>query len=462
MWLGSRLHTQDEMASCDGTATATADRIGSPTRARLSARGWIVAVAATLALAAPAYAQPGEPNRTEGLRVFLDCAAACDQDFLRTAIAVVSFVRDRQDADVHILLTSQPTGGGGIEYTVQFIGLGRFAKAEQTLKYAAGQTATADERRRGLAEVVKRGLVRYVSETPLADRVRITFQPEVPSAARGTAGDDPWNLWVFRTTFLGTFNGESSNTGRSIRLDASGSRTSEEWKVSVATAVSYRRDLFDLGEQEAFRSTSKGFGVDGLLVKSLTEHWSAGAVANASSSTFLNYELRIRVAAGAEYNVFPYDASTEKLLTVQYTLGLSSFDYREKTIYGVTSERLPDHRLGVLFTMLQPWGTAGAEASFSQFLTKAEHYNLNASGQANVRITKGLSLNAFVTVSRPRDQLYLPAGGATVEEILVRERQLATSYRYSTVFGFTYAFGSIFNNVVNPRFGRAADESWLF
>jgi hypothetical protein len=375
---------------------------------------------------------------------------------------VVSFVRDRQDADVHVLVTSQPTGGGGIEYTVQFIGLGRFSTAEQTLTYAAGQTATADERRRGLAELIKRGLVRYVAETPLANRMTITFRPEVPAAARGTAADDPWNLWVFRTTFLGTFNGESSNTGRSIRLDASGSRTSEDWKVSVATAVSYRSDRFDLGEQETFRSISKGFGADGLVVKSLTGHWSAGAVANASSSTFLNYDLRMRVAAGVEYNLFPYSASTEKLLTVQYTAGVNSFDYREETIYGVTSERLPDHRLGVLFTMLQPWGTAGAEASFSQFLTKTEHYNLNATGQANVRITRGLSLNGFITVSRPRDQLYLPAGGATVEEILVRERQLATSYRYTMVFGFTYAFGSIFNNVVNPRFGRAGDDSSLF
>lgn len=437
--------------------------MASTTRCGFSAAGgWLVVLGATLVLAAPARGQSGEADRREGPRVFLDCTATCDQEFLRTAITIVGFVRDRQDADVHVLVTSQPTGGGGIEYSVQFIGLRRFATAEQTLKYVAGQTATADERRRGLAEVLKRGLVRYIAETPLADRLTITFRPAVLSAAGGPAVDDPWNLWVFRTTFLGTFNGESSNTGRSIRLDASASRTSEQWKVSVASAVSHRSDVFDLGEQETFRSISKSFAVDGLVVKSLTGHWSVGAVANASSSTFLNYDLRMRVAGGAEYNLFPYDASTERLLTVQYTAGVSSFDYREETIYGVTSERLPDHRLGVLFTMLQPWGTAGAEAAFSQFLTKTEHYHLNASGQANVRITKGLSLNGFITVSRPRDQLYLPRGGSTDQEILVRERQLATSYRYSMVFGLTYAFGSIFNNVVNPRFGRAGDEASLF
>ena len=407
-------------------------------------------------------AQPVPPATTgEPLKVFLDCTAKCDENFLRTEITIISYVRDRQDADVHILVTTQPTGSGGVEYTVAFIGMRRFARIDHTLKYAAPKTSTDDERRRGLAGVLKRGLVRYVSETPLADRMTITFLPDA-GAEKATLGADRWNLWVFTTTFLGTFNGESSNTGRSVRLDARASRTSEQWKVSFSTAANQRSDHFVLSEEESFQSISRGFGFDGLVVKSVTDHWSVGARANASSSTFLNYDLNTRVATGPEYNLFPYSASTEKLLTVQYTLGVSSFDYREETIFGVTSEQLPDHRLGVLFTMLQPWGTIGAEASFSQFLSKPDKYNLNVIGQANVRVTRGFTLNAFATVSRPRDQLYLPAGGATSEEILVREQQLATTYRYSMLFGFTYTFGSIFNNVVNPRFGRAGQDTPLF
>ena len=41
---------------------------------------------------------------------------------------------------------------------------------------------------------------------------------------------------------------------------------------------------------------------------------------------------------------------------------------------------------------------------------------------------------------------------ATTEEILLRLRQLATDYSYYTSVGFSYRFGSAFNNVVNPRF----------
>jgi hypothetical protein len=74
----------------------------------------------------------------------------------------------------------------------------------------------------------------------------------------------------------------------------------------------------------------------------------------------------------------------------------------------------------------------------------------------DVRLFRGLSLNLFGYVSLLRDQLYPAKGGATDEEVLLRRRQLATSYQYFVGAGMSYTFGSIFSNVVNPRFGSAA------
>ena len=59
----------------------------------------------------------------------------------------------------------------------------------------------------------------------------------------------------------------------------------------------------------------------------------------------------------------------------------------------------------------------------------------------------------FGEFSRTRDQIYLPRGEASTEEILLRQRQLLTGYQYFFNFGISYSFGSIFNNIVNPRFG---------
>lgn len=64
---------------------------------------------------------------------------------------------------------------------------------------------------------------------------------------------------------------------------------------------------------------------------------------------------------------------------------------------------------------------------------------------------RGFSVDFGGEYSRVHDQLYSPAGDADDEEVLLRRRALETSYRYRTWFGLRYAFGSVYNNVVNPR-----------
>jgi hypothetical protein len=167
----------------------------------------------------------------------------------------------------------------------------------------------------------------------------------------------------------------------------------------------------------------------------------------------VNQDLAVRLAAGAEYDFFPYNESTRRLLTVQYTVGYDRFDYKEETIFSRASEQLADHRFQTSLSMRQPWGSSFATVYFSQYLTKPDKYSITAFGDANVRLFKGFSFNLFGEVARTRDQLYLPKGEASTEEILVRQRQLETGYRYFMHFGISYSFGSIFNNVVNPRFG---------
>jgi len=47
----------------------------------------------------------------------------------------------------------------------------------------------------------------------------------------------------------------------------------------------------------------------------------------------------------------------------------------------------------------------------------------------------------------------LPRGGASLEEVLLQRRELQTQYSYWGNVGVSYSFGSIYNNVVNSRFG---------
>ena len=58
--------------------------------------------------------------RANPIRVFLDCNF-CDFNYLQVETPWVAFVRDRADADVHLLLTSIETGGGGERYDLEVL-----------------------------------------------------------------------------------------------------------------------------------------------------------------------------------------------------------------------------------------------------------------------------------------------------------------------------------------------------
>src|SRR5688572_15529448 len=88
---------------------------------------------------------PADSLRDDVPRVFLDCQAnGCDDDFLRTELTWLNFVRDRTLAAVHILATSQSTGSGGTELTVAFIGLGAMSAKVDTVVQVSPQSDTFD------------------------------------------------------------------------------------------------------------------------------------------------------------------------------------------------------------------------------------------------------------------------------------------------------------------------------
>jgi hypothetical protein len=390
------------------------------------------------------------------VRVFLDCNR-CDDDYIRKEVTFVDYIRNREDADVHVLVSVQETGGGGSQWTLKFIGLGTFQGSDQTLTYNSPATATSDEVRAGFVEVLKVGLVRYAATTPMADRLRVTFKKIEGEDAVAGKKKDPWNYWVYRIGFNGDINGEESSKGRSFRGSFSANRTTDAWRIAFNTSANYRDSEFKLEEDDGAKSTilsvNRNMDVSGTVVKSLTQHWSLGFLASANSQTFRNFVIKTRIASGIEYNLFPYSESTRRMLTFQYTVGHDYLRYREITIFDKLREQLLDHRGEVGLSMRQPWGSANAQVSFTQYLTNPSKYSLGTFGFGEIRIFKGLSANFFGQYSRTRDQIYLPRGQASTEEILLRQRQLLTGYQYFFDFGISYSFGSIFNNIVNPRFG---------
>ena len=62
------------------------------------------------------------------------------------------------------------------------------------------------------------------------------------------------------------------------------------------------------------------------------------------------------------------------------------------------------------------------------------------------------TVNGSGSYDRIRDQFTLEKGVASEEEVLLRQRQLATGHRYRFSIGFAFSFGALSNAIVNPRF----------
>lgn len=428
-------------------------------------RNWFAPILAALCLAlaaapavparAAAQETPAAPAQNGRVRLYLDCSGFyCESDYYQTELPFVTHVRDRSDADVHALVTWQQTGAGGAEYTVAMLGQGRFAGSNVTLKHVAEPNAAEALVRQGLARTLRLGLVRYVADSPEAARLQVTYNAPRQQAAAAPARD-PWDHWTFRVSGNGFFSGESSYTSRNLFGSVSANRTTERWKLRVGVNVSENHSRFEVDSATVFTNTQTSRGVTGLLVRSLGAHLSAGATASASRSSYYNQDLALRIAPAVEYNVFPYAESTRRQLTLRYSVGPVWYDYAAPTIFERTSEqRMQQSLLGAVVAR-QPWGSVNVSVEGAHFLDSFQQNRLVVGGGVELNVFRGLSLNVDGSYNRLRDQLYLPAGEASEEEILLRRRQLATGFQYFASVGLSYTFGSRVNAVVNPRFSTA-------
>jgi hypothetical protein len=266
---------------------------------------------------------------------------------------------------------------------------------------------------------------------------------------------------VFRTSVNGFTNGEKTSESLFLSGSVNASRTTAEWKLNFNVNESYSENRFELSPTQTIVNIQRDYGFSTLAVKSLGAHWSAGLTSNVSSSVFLNQRLAVRVTPAVEWDLFPYAEATRRQLRVQYGAGMHRFEYRDTTIFLKTEESLPVHYLQVAFSMRQPWGSTNVGLNGSSYLNDPSKRRLSASAGANLRIVRGLTLNFNGSYSRINDQIYLKKGAATPEQVLLRQRQLATGYRYSGSVGVSYSFGSIFNNVVNPRFGSSGGGDFV-
>jgi hypothetical protein len=383
----------------------------------------------------------------KAIKVFLD-VSRWYQDYIKNEIPFVNYVRDPKQAQVYIMITDQRTGAGGEEYTIKLIGQNNFETVNDTVVYVSRQSDPEEVTRRGIVKVLKLGLIRYVEKTPLAEFLNIRYERE----ATPTDVIDRWNYWVFTIDLDIDMSGEESRNRFALDQSFSADRVTPESKISLRVNYdqSHRKDKLEEG-WETTNLIRKGFR--GLYVKSINNHWSAGVYANFNSSTYSNIKFSFDLAPAIEYNVFPYSDYTSREFRFLYRTVFKRANYFEETIFNKKKETLFYESLSATFELKKRWGSLTSTLEGLHYFHDFQKNRLEFYNNIDLRLFEGFSLDIRGTVSMIRDQLSLSKEEASETDILTRRREIATDYDYYLSFGFRYTFGSIYSNVVNPRFG---------
>ena len=161
-----------------------------------------------------------------------------------------------------------------------------------------------------------------------------------------------------------------------------------------------------------------------------------------------------RLSPEIEYNFFPYSESNKRQLRIDYQISPTYNNYAAETIFFKNEETVVSQQLSATLALIEQWGSTSISISGSNYFHDMNKYQLEVYSDISWQLFRGFSLNLNGGYSKIKNQISLAKGNASIEEVLLQRRQLETGYSFWGNIGISYSFGSIYNNIVNPRFGN--------
>jgi hypothetical protein len=389
---------------------------------------------------------------TERLKLNVHVSGFTDIPFLADKIEFAHFVSEKDLALVAIKIEEKPTISGGKEFIITYSGCKELTGLSDELSYVPQPRETEENIKQALAKIMETALIKYAARTPVAENISIEYSHTEEQVA---AVKDKWNYWLFSLNFYFGLSGEKSMKGSSLSGGLSARRITDEWIMRASVYTNYNENTYDMEEIGlSYKNITRDHNFNGLLVKSISDHWSVGAFLEASQETYYNNQFSFELAPAVEYNIFPYIESEKRSFTFLYKLGYIYRKYWEETIYRKTREGLVQTSLMADVEVFKRWGSIESSLSGSVYLKDFSKNRLTWDFEIGIRLFKRLTFDIEWRVSMIHDQIFLERGGASLEEVLLRRKRLETLYDYSIEFGFSYSFGSLISDVVNPIFGN--------
>lgn len=394
------------------------------------------------------------------LKIYLDCNF-CDMPYLIQEMDEIDFVRNPDDAQIYVLVRTQQTGSGGTTYQLEYTGQKEFEHISNTISFSVPSTSTSSEIREKMRNVLSAGLLTYRSEhrqnlwhenkeqekLALAGKVVVKNDTVAEEEEK-----DAWNNWVFNLGVNAQMNGEESSKSTNYGFNFSSKQVTKKHKFYVRGEFNSDRSEYNTAFFDTvYIKRSKNLKISESI--NLNEHWSLGAFVEVGGSDYENKELYLSVKPAIEYSFFEYKEASKKQITVSYRIGRLYNDYNERTVFNKTTESRWEHSLNLGGRVIQKWGNISGEIEYKGMLDESSLYAFFFFTRASVRLFKGFSFNIDGTYEITRNLINIAGGGVSQDQLLLRQKQLQSGYNFYTSVGFTYSFGSLYNAIVNPRFG---------
>jgi hypothetical protein len=400
------------------------------------------------------------------LSLFTDCE--CDRNLLKQELNYLNHTIDPATADINLFIVTNYLSNGGRVYDLQFKGQRDLSGNDLKFQVSTTPVMTHLERETHLIKRIKLGLTGLLAGTDYADRTDLITESPTIAVAEDTVQTvnkrvDSWNDWIFSARANFRANSESLRSRNDIRFNFNADRTTPEWRLRSRSGLFYRIDKIEQVNQNDLDEQGNPIPTDPIVrirrdqwqsasvVKSISSHWSVGMFGSWNSSTFFNYDHGIRLSPAIEYNLFDYNDVPFKELTIAYRAGWVYNDYFETTIFLQDQEHLARQSLDMELRLRQRWGSVLAGVSAGNYFHDLGLNRMEMDLEADVRLFRGLSFTVDVEYNIINDQINLGKGNSSIEDVLLGQAQLATNYSSDIRFGFSYTFGSLYNNIINTR-----------
>ena len=382
----------------------------------------------------------GQNNK---LKAYLDCR--CDQNYLKQQTSFLEHVRDQNLADIEIFILDVRNPTGTRSFEIKIDGNNEYQEISSSVLVSGYANDTSSTLRDKLLNKLKLALV------PFLDKASYNLIVDVDSNFDDlTVNDDKWKSWVFELS--GSYNDDKEETRKTNRyeLEFEVDKLTPDWRIGMEIKRNESKGKF-FSNDNVYTSGRKTTSFSGRVVKSVSDHFSAGIFVGAYENTYENIDFNRYIAPAIEYSFYPYKDVLSKEITLAYRIGVGKRNYIEKTIYGYEKQKLSSQTLSLNIRFRQKWGNISSYLNATQFLNDGTKKRFSLRSDLDLRVYEGLAVRFSTNINLIREQYSLAAVSNSIEELLLQQRQIATDYKTNFSVGLSYTFGSIYNSVINTR-----------